>query len=212
MYESLSRGGGLDARTSFPEKDGWVTRIQNTQVDPEHLPFGDDNTEVRMEYRNPSPSKRNPLPLRSKLSVKDLGDGWKASLCKVAKAGNVRRARELLSKGADPNASEDGTTPLTAAAEQGHANVVRILLDAGALPERPRQDGATPLSLLLGHIKCANNPHSECGCHEAILMITMASSKQKSTKSSTQTNQQTQPRAFAVSAIPKSTRPPEFVS
>ncbi|PLC62302.1 hypothetical protein B7L68_07655 [Thermoproteus sp. CP80] len=60
--------------------------------------------------------------------------------------GDVRRVKELLEKGADPNAQdEDGSTPLHAAAFGGHVDVVRLLLEQGANPNAKDKHGFTPL-------------------------------------------------------------------
>ncbi|MDT8397535.1 MAG: ankyrin repeat domain-containing protein [Pseudomonadales bacterium] len=52
----------------------------------------------------------------------------------AARAGSVAAVRVLLEQGADPNASETerGTTALMQAADQGHANVMAVLIDHGA--------------------------------------------------------------------------------
>ena len=64
-------------------------------------------------------------------------------------------ARLLAEPGVDPNAAahvSDGNghvdpyTPLTRAAELGHLEAVRLLVDAGADPGRADSDGATPLT------------------------------------------------------------------
>eukprot|EP01087_Luapelamoeba_hula_P021788 TRINITY_DN7677_c0_g2_i1.p1 TRINITY_DN7677_c0_g2~~TRINITY_DN7677_c0_g2_i1.p1 ORF type:complete len:184 (+),score=45.87 TRINITY_DN7677_c0_g2_i1:444-995(+) len=44
-----------------------------------------------------------------------------------------------------------GVTLLYAAAQHGHANVVGVLLDAGALADLPTQDGSTPLHAAAFH-------------------------------------------------------------
>jgi ankyrin repeat protein len=68
-------------------------------------------------------------------------------------------ARLLAEPGVDPNASTcvsaghgdlDHYTPLTRAAELGHLEAVRLLLDAGADPGRADGDGATALMLAAG--------------------------------------------------------------
>src|SRR5262245_58095724 len=52
----------------------------------------------------------------------------------AARSGSVESVRELLAKGADPNAKETarGTTALMQAADQGHADVIRVLIEHGA--------------------------------------------------------------------------------
>jgi ankyrin repeat protein len=51
--------------------------------------------------------------------------------------GNLAAARRALARGASPNfRARGGTTPLYAAAVQGSAPMVRLLLEAGADPDR----------------------------------------------------------------------------
>ena len=51
-----------------------------------------------------------------------------------------------MEAGADINEAEaDGATPLYGAAEQGHVQVIRMLIEAGAHIDQPENDGATPL-------------------------------------------------------------------
>ncbi len=52
----------------------------------------------------------------------------------AARSGDVDAVRALLDQGADPNAKEDarGTTALMQAADQGHADVIALLIEHGA--------------------------------------------------------------------------------
>jgi ankyrin repeat protein len=52
----------------------------------------------------------------------------------AARSGSVDAVRALLAKGADPNAKETarGTTALMQAADQGHADVLEVLIEHGA--------------------------------------------------------------------------------
>jgi hypothetical protein len=69
--------------------------------------------------------------------------------------GDVKRVKELLKKGADPNTqSEDGDTPLHVAASKGHFDVVKLLLEHGADPNIQDEYGLTPLhdAASMGHV------------------------------------------------------------
>jgi ankyrin repeat protein len=60
----------------------------------------------------------------------------------------MTRARSLLKEGIDVNARCSdlwGLTPLTLASWAGHTAVVKLLLDAGADPNRESHNGRTPL-------------------------------------------------------------------
>lgn len=69
--------------------------------------------------------------------------GMSKDLVNAARGGDVNEVRDLLDKGANPNRRSGdiivppfsyvfGKTPLCAAAEAGHADVVKLLLDRGA--------------------------------------------------------------------------------
>jgi ankyrin repeat protein len=60
--------------------------------------------------------------------------GCSTSLLKVAEQGDLTKTRTLLGEGADPNEEdEQGMTPLMLAAENGHIEIVRELVNHGAL-------------------------------------------------------------------------------
>ena len=67
-------------------------------------------------------------------------------LLEAVKRGDAERVRELLDRGADPNARDErGWTPLHYAAERGRADVARLLLDEGARVDAEDGEGLTPL-------------------------------------------------------------------
>ncbi len=71
--------------------------------------------------------------------------GWTALLWAAAN-GNLTSADILLDAGADPNVS-NGQTPLTLAVRYGAFGVGWSLLEHGADPAEPDDDGATPLQI-----------------------------------------------------------------
>lgn len=65
-------------------------------------------------------------------SAQDPGD----ELRRAAGTGDVAKVKELLDKGTDVNAANSyGATALASAADRGHTEVVKLLLDRGANPD-----------------------------------------------------------------------------
>eukprot|EP01043_Picozoa_sp_COSAG02_P057045 COSAG02_NODE_6863_length_3318_cov_9.683753_1_plen_402_part_00 len=84
------------------------------------------------------------------------------TLTVLAKDGETARVRRLLAGGADPNfVWADGCPAICGAAHQGHVNVVRLLMEAGASLEAttPTKLGDTGLTALMG---AALGGHADC--------------------------------------------------
>ena len=72
--------------------------------------------------------------------------GWDEELFEAVIDGDTARVRELLGRGANPNAKDRyGNTPLHVAAAWGYADVVKMLLDHYAYVNARDNSGATPL-------------------------------------------------------------------
>jgi ankyrin repeat protein len=69
------------------------------------------------------------------------------SISKAANSGDLQQMRALLDAGGDPNEkeTEEHWPPLLEAAYHDHADVARLLLDAGADMSAPTEGGETPL-------------------------------------------------------------------
>ena len=63
------------------------------------------------------------------------------------KLGKVERVKSLLQKGANPNSSKQGLTPLICSSFIGHIWVVKLLLDQRADPNKANIHGTTPLQV-----------------------------------------------------------------
>ena len=69
------------------------------------------------------------------------------TLCSAAGTGDVEALREFLAAGADVNAPGpvEGYAPLHLAAKNGHAEAIRLLIEAGATVDLRAKLGVTPL-------------------------------------------------------------------
>lgn len=85
--------------------------------------------------------------------------GWlsstKGDLVHAAKSGDVAAAKAALAAGADANATHWNKSALMIAAENGHADVVRLLLEAGANPDAATFSGPNIL------VRAAVNGHRD---------------------------------------------------
>jgi len=76
-----------------------------------------------------------------------------SGLCDAARAGDTAAVRQLVAKGADPNAPSGNNdwTPLRHAIHKHQTASVVTLLDAGADVNRAGRDGVTPLMMAAGY-------------------------------------------------------------
>eukprot|EP01045_Picozoa_sp_COSAG04_P044750 COSAG04_NODE_15342_length_535_cov_0.788991_1_plen_174_part_10 len=83
-----------------------------------------------------------------------------STLGELAFAGEEDALRQRIAAGASPNDPAElfgaGCPPLFAAADQGHVNVVRVLVEAGASLEATTPKGSTALLI------AAQNGHADC--------------------------------------------------
>ncbi len=70
-------------------------------------------------------------------------------LVEAARRGDVDEVRALLAKGASPSARHGGFTALGSAIGEGRGEIARVLLEAGADPNRPGDAEADALSITL---------------------------------------------------------------
>ena len=76
-----------------------------------------------------------------------------SELCNAARAGDTALIRQLVAKGADPNApsGDNQWTPLLHAIHKHQTASVGALLDAGADANRAGDNGMTPLMMAAGY-------------------------------------------------------------
>ncbi len=81
------------------------------------------------------------------------GPGLAGKLTDALKLRDIAQVRSLLAAGEDVQEKVRGDYPLNVAALFGPAEMVAVLLDAGAKPEQPGRDGLYPLhnAVTMGH-------------------------------------------------------------
>ena len=81
------------------------------------------------------------------------------ALFEAAKHGDREAAEDALRRGADTNAVIENWTPLFWAAQEGHTEIVDLLLDAGANVNFSDPGGFTPLKQAVGEARIATVEH-----------------------------------------------------
>ena len=79
-------------------------------------------------------------------------------LLDAVNVGNIIEVQQILNQGISPNAEVDGWTALEKASVRNQRNVIKILIEAGANPNRGDEDGMSPLHLSCkdGHVDSAD--------------------------------------------------------
>lgn len=77
--------------------------------------------------------------------------GGETPLIMASNLGNTKMVAMLLSKGGDPNVTNDGFSALQYAVEQGHIAIVRMLVDKGAEINKADPNGYYPLHYAASH-------------------------------------------------------------
>jgi len=81
----------------------------------------------------------------------------------AALAYNLVAIRTQLESRADFNARDkDGDSALYLAARLGYASVIEALIDAGASPNRPNEDGRIPIKLIHTNSPLIETPAYRC--------------------------------------------------
>ena len=110
-----------------------------------------------------------------------------ASVLLAGFASDEAALRQRLTAGAsanDPAEFIQGCAPLYAAAQKGHLNVVRVLVEAAASLEATSPDGATALikAVQKGHAPCveallAGGAHPEAAQNQGFTALSLAAEK-----------------------------------
>lgn len=93
-----------------------------------------------------------PVLLLIFLAVPGMVEDLNAALLAASLQGDAAKVQELISQGADVNATDpDGRTPLLNAVEKGKIDIVKLLLEKNALINVKTKAGGTPLVLAAGN-------------------------------------------------------------
>ena len=98
-----------------------------------------------LAIREPSPKVMQALLSAPKINVNHLNATGESPLMLAALKGELELAEKLVKKGADVN--KTGWTPLHYAASNGHAAVIRMLLENFAYIDAESPNGSTPLMM-----------------------------------------------------------------
>lgn len=77
----------------------------------------------------------------------------------AASTNNIELAKQLIASEANVNRQINGLTPLFVATHMGHAELTKVLLDAGADPEITNARGKTPFYWALSETRCQCMQH-----------------------------------------------------
>jgi len=108
--------------------------------------------EKRDSFHNGRTAGTHAVPAKGGLEERPSGASPEANdhgLAAAAAAGRIDDCSRILAcSGSGPNVwGSDGTSPLSAASLWNHAEIVQLLLDAGADPRQPNRSGSHPTAL-----------------------------------------------------------------
>ena len=98
-----------------------------------------------LAIKAPSPKAAQALVNAPKIDLNHLTASGESALMRVALTGEVNLAEQMVKKGADVN--KTGWTPLHYAASNGHAAVVKLLLENHAYIDAESPNSSTPLMM-----------------------------------------------------------------
>lgn len=99
------------------------------------------------------------LIVSENVEVNAVTEDGRTAIGRAADNGSAEMVRRLLAAGAVATAPQGRMTPLSAAVRAGSVEAARLLIDAGANPDRPDKGGKTPLILAV------------LGAHDALLEL-----------------------------------------
>lgn len=118
---------------------------------------------------SPTPSKATPV------LTPDASDSTDPSanerLMAAVSASRIEDVRSALLHGADPNARDQHKTALHWAAYNGHEEIVRLLLTAGAQAQTLNRHGETPLHEVAASSAYGNDDSSRAGARRIVVLL-----------------------------------------